>query len=463
MRGSTGEQNVKIIDNDNDNNILIKSSSDKSLKHYYSLSRVNAMHKLPSPLKLSLIKGLCFLDSHIIFFSLLKFFLGFIFLVLPLMSIIAIVYTDYNDKNKYYFFPFFVSTSVFICSLLIFVVIKLNDSCRMFGILNLSYERIYNFKIFKFILMGFFLLWILFFGEDFIIDYNLLKEKVAQSKDKEISSKIFNEGTFIIRLLFIFLFWDLEKDDNNEYIHKNIGYFEYEESFFKDFHKAFNKLLIPIITFCFCGILKIIFIKTKRGIIYLLLYSVTIFISFYIFFDDVAKDILDKKSKDETEEYFKDSKNKYFEIVPITIIALLLIILNTKICIVDLIYKKYYSYGNKSKNNFVVFLVLASYLLNTFGYLVFLFILYNMFLKKIEPSFTIETFNLYWIMTYLSILLIFIGYAFPFGHYYFRLLYHSTAFGYFDHEIKNKFYINPSGSLSKSFEYINKKKRDKNF
>ena len=107
------------------------------------------------------------------------------------------------------FFPYFVSICLINSSLLIYVIIKLNDSCRMFGILTLSYERIYNFKIIKFIFTNLFILWFLFLLENFVIDYNLLKEKVAQSRNREIFSRIFNEGTYSLRLLFIFLFWDL--------------------------------------------------------------------------------------------------------------------------------------------------------------------------------------------------------------------------------------------------------------
>ena len=51
--------------------------------------------------------------------------------------------------------------------------------------------------------------------------------------------------------------------------------------------------------------------------------------------------------------------------------------LNFKICVIDLVHNKYYSYIDKSRNNFVVFLVLASFILNTLGYLLFLFVLFN--------------------------------------------------------------------------------------
>ena len=127
-------------------------------------------------------------------------------------------------------------------------------------------------------------------------------------------------------------------------------------------------------------------------------------------------------------------------------------------------HKKYYSYRNKSKNNFVAFLVICSYILNTSGFLLFMYILYNLFFMEITPNFSIKDFNLYWFLIYLSLLLIFTGYAFPFGHYYFKLLYHSTAFDCFDHYIKNNFYINSSGNLKKgSGKNYQRKKKDKSY
>ena len=64
----------------------------------------------------------------------------------------------------------------------------------------------------------------LFLCEEFVINFNLLREKVAQSNNWESSSKLFNEGTYSIRLLFILLLWDTEKDKDGEYNHKSIGY-----------------------------------------------------------------------------------------------------------------------------------------------------------------------------------------------------------------------------------------------
>ena len=114
----------------------------------------------------------------------------------------------------------------------IILVIKLDNAFRNYGIIIVSWEIIYLFKIFKVISIGLFILWFLFLCEEFVINFNLLKEKVEQSNNMETSSKLFTEGTYSIRLLFILLLWDTEKNDKEVYNHEKIGYFEYEGTFF---------------------------------------------------------------------------------------------------------------------------------------------------------------------------------------------------------------------------------------
>ena len=463
-RNSDATDKIIKIDEERDN--LISTPLSKLKKNINSLiDRSLTNPKFYPKLNISLIKGIFFLDNHIKFFTLIKFLSGFILLIVPLIFIIFIVYLETSLKNYYIFFPYFISVSLLTSFLLIFLVMKLNESCRMYGILTLSYERISNLKIAKFIVSNFFLLWLLFVFEDFVFNFNLLKEKVAQSSTKEVSYKLFNEGTYTMRLLFIFLFWDLEKNDKNEYIYNKIGYFEYEEHFFFEFQETVNKLFIPIIAFCFFGILKIILIKTKLGIFYFILYIVTLLESLYFLFYDMTKDYISKddKDKDFEQEYFKNNNEKYLELIPITIIVILLVILNTKACIINLLHNKYYSYIDKKKDNFAIFFVLSSYFLNTVGYLLFLYTLYNLFFIKINPEFTIEKYNNFWIIIYTSLILIFIGYSFPFGHYIFKLIYHSTEFQYFEHLIKNEFYISSSGNLRKNTDFQKRKDKDKSF
>ena len=444
------------------------STTTDHIKKNHTLNRYFVNHKNTSSFKLKLIKDINFMEKNIKTFTFLKFLLCFILLIIYLIIIIFFIFYDYSDKSKYIFLPCFLSISLIMGSLLIILVIKLGDACRTYGIFIVSWERIYMFKILNLIVINLFFLWFLFLCEEFVINFNLLKEKVAQSNSREISSKIFNEGTYMIRLLFILLLWDTEKNKNGVYNHEKIGYFEYEETFFSDFHDSLKQLLVPIICLCFFYLVKLIFIKTKRGIIYGILFIVALFECFYfLLYYPSSKDDLKRKTNngllsDENEQYFKNSKIKYFEIIPLNIIILKLILLNFKRCIIDLKHKKFYSYNNKEKNNFIFYTVIISFIFNTLGYLLFLLLLYLMYFSTINEDLSIKTYNNYWYIIFISFGLILIGYSFPFGNYCFKLMYYPTAYETFDHLLKNEFYINCSGNLRKSFYYFQKKEKEKN-
>ena len=442
------------------------STTDDNIKKYHNLNRYFVNHKNTSDFKLKLVKDIHFMEKRTKTFTFLKFLLGFILLAVPLFIIIYFIISDYTIMSQYIFFPYFLSLSLLMGSFLIILVIKIGDACRNYGILIVSWERIYIFKIIRLIVTCLFILWLLFLCEEFIINFNLLREKVAQSNTKENSSKLFNEGTYSIRLLFILLLWDTEKNEKGEYNHPKAGFFEYEGTFFNDFHNSLSKLLVPIICLCFFYLIKIFFIKTKREIIYCILCIVTLFKCFYFLINKPSKEENikiqnDNKVEELEEEYFKNNKGKYCEIIPMTIIILILIVLNVKRCIIDLIHKKYYSYHTKKKNNCVFYIIIFSFILNTLGYLFFLLLLYMMYFIKITEELKIQAYQKSWGMIYISFSLILIGYSFPFGDYCFKLMYYPTAYEAYDHILKNKFYINCSGNLRKSFNYYQKKEKEK--
>ena len=470
---SSNKENIftNLIENDKSKNEL--STTNDHIKKIHTLNRYFVNHKNTSSFKLKLLRDINYMKKKIKIFTLLKFLLGFTLLTIPLLIIIYFIHFDYTDRSQYIFFPYFLSLSIIMGSLTIILVIKLGDACRNYGIIIVSWERIYLFKIFKVISIGLFILWFLFLCEEFVINFNLLKEKVAQSNNRETSSKLFTEGTYSIRLLFILLLWDTEKNDKEVYNHEKIGYFEYEGTFFIDFHDSLCKLLHPIICACFFYLVKIFFIKTKREIIYSILLLVTLFKCFYFIFTNPSEEdnsnneinlSNNKFSEEENddEEYFKNSNWKYFEIIPFTIIILILIILNFKRCIIDLIHKKYYPFHNRKKNNFIFYFVIISFVFNTLGYLLFLTFLYFLYFGTINSDLSIDKFNKWWIIIYTSFVLILTGYSFPFGNYCFKLVYYPIAYETYDHLLKNNFYINCSGNLRKNFNNYQRKEKEKN-
>ena len=91
MKESLNNENVKSIDNGEENYNLLISSQEQSLKHYYSLNRHSTMKKFPSSLKLNLLKGIYYLDNHIKFFSFLKLFFWIYF-----FSLAFVIYNLYS-------------------------------------------------------------------------------------------------------------------------------------------------------------------------------------------------------------------------------------------------------------------------------------------------------------------------------------------------------------------------------
>ena len=227
---------INKINNDINNNIneeedlLIKEKDEDNYEDLFIEGKSTTF-------KLNLAKQFIYLDEHYILATLLKFFFGIITLFLPLILIIIFSLIEFPEKNDYIFFPCFLSLSLILASLLILLVIKIGEGCQINGLLIYSWERKNIFQIINSIIFGFFLLWFLFISENFINWFNLLKEKVAQSNSDSSSSQLFNKGSYTERILFILYFWDLEKDNNGEYIHKKLEYFEYEDSVFSEFHE----------------------------------------------------------------------------------------------------------------------------------------------------------------------------------------------------------------------------------
>ena len=406
-------------------------------------------NKLNTPLKFQLISNLDFIDHHFVFFTFIKYLTGFIFLVVPFLFIIGFITSDYDQKYKYMVLPYFLTIGTLMSSLIILLVIKLTDSCRASGILIPTWERINVYRILRMIGIILIILWNLFLFESFIMNFNVLKEKVAQSHTKQTLSKIFDRGTYAIRIFFILLLWDREKNPiTGEYVYEKIGYFEYEGTFFEDFQQALSNLLIPIIALCILTFIKIFFIKTKNGLSYFCLSLIIMINSFiFIYYPTTNEDEINKKNIPENTSYFTNTSIKYIEIVCDFLIILLMLYLSGKIFIINLLKKKYYPYRTKKKIKSIFILVILAFSINVLGYLVFLTLLLMLYFSEINENMSIYRYNLYWILAYISVTLILTGYALPFGNLCLNLIYYPTAYEIYEHELKNDCYKKCSNNL----------------
>ena len=431
LRNVINKINADINNNINEEEDLLLKEKDED--NYEDLF----IEDIPTTFKLNLAKQFIYLDEHYIITTLLKLIFGIITIYLPLLFIILLSVWDFSEKNSYIFFPCFVSLSIILASLLILLVIKIGEGCQINGLLIYTWERKNIFRIINTIIHGIFLLWLLFVSENFIELFNLLKEKVAQSMN-DASSQVFNKGSYTERILFILFFWDLEKDEYGQYIHKQLEYFEYEDSVFSEFHKYIKKLFMPLVFLGFYNLFKLVFLKQKNQVLSFIINLILVIISFFIMFFPI-KDETSSKTK---FNYFSNVDCKYIELVSYLLIIFILVI-KSFFAHLKLIKKKYIS--RKTKNNkFMSLISIFSFLGNLSGYGLLISVIIFLTFDKIDQNFSIEKYQKYWNMIYMSGCLILIGYAFIFGHYFFNLIYYPVAYEISPHDLKNKFYVNSS-------------------
>ena len=440
--------------NDINNNIneeddlLIKDKDEDNYEDLFIEGKTNAF-------KLSMAKQFIYFDEHYIFTIFFKLIFGILFIFIPFLLIIIFSLEDFSEKNNYIFFPCFISLSIILGSLLVLLVIKIDEACQINGLLIFTWERKNIFKIINSILNCLFLLWFLFISENFIKWFNLLKEKVAQS-NLASSPQLFNKGSYTQRILFILFFWDLEKDTDGEYIHKKLEFFEYEDSVFEEFHENIKSIFTPIILLGFYNLFKFIFIKDNKRVLYflmsflmsLIIISISFFIMFFPYKDD------NKDSQTDTESYFSNDDCKYFEFISYILIIFLLII-KSFFMHLKLIKKRYISFKKIKRNKTITIISIILFLINLSGYALLISTIIFLAFDKIDQNLSIEKFEEYWNLIFMSLALILFGYSFIFGNYIFNLIYYPIAYEISPHDLKNSFYKNNSGTIieTKKFKF----------
>ena len=435
-----------INSNPEEDDLLIKEKDD-DLEDLFIEGKSNQF-------KINLTKAFMYLDEHYILTAFIKLAFGLIFLFLPLLLILIMSFLDISSKTKYnyIFFPCFISLNVILATLFILLIVKIGEACQLNGFLIYTWERKNIFRIINSLLNGAILIWFLFYLENFYKWFNLLKEKVAQTNSSD-SSNIFNRGTYTERILFILCFWDLEKDSQNKYIHNKLNYFEYEDSVFDEFHDYLYTLLIPIVIFGCINLFKLIFWKYRKMLLSLVFYILLIFISFFIMFYSNKKD--NKNKSDERKQYFTNINCKYIELVTYFLIILILII-KSFMMYFKLIQKKYIS-RKKDNNKLITIISILSFLINFSGYALLTSDIAFLCFDTIDENLPIEQYDKYWNLLYLSLGMILLGYVFILGHIFFNLVFYPVGYEISPHDIKNSFYVKSSGTIIETKENMNPK------
>ena len=366
---------------------------------------------------------------------------------IPFICMIIFNEINFSEKNNFFFLRYFISICIIVGSLMILLVIKLGEGCQMYGIIIYSWERKNLFRIIESIIKGLHFLWFFFMCEKFIKAYNLLKEKIAQTTTKESSNRLFNRGAYTLRILFILLFWDSEKNNEGKYIHEYLEYFEYEESVFSEFHSYILSLLIPILFLSFYNLFKIIFFKDGKQILFFILSLLIIFQSFFIIFYSI-----DKNDDASNENYFSNTNCKFIELIVYLFIILILMYWSFNQHILKLLRKKYFPKKSIEKKNIIIAILFASFLINIIGYILIIVLLFSFTFDDINENLKINSYFYYWFILDLSLSFIFIGYSFIFGHYFYNLIYYPISYEITPHYLKNDFYTKCPGKIIETEE-----------
>ena len=300
--------------------------------------------------------------------------------------------------------------------------------------------------------MGYFYFGFYFGLRNFYKWFNLLKEKVTQTNTSD-TAQFFYRGTYTERILFILCFWDHEKDSNGEYIHKKLDFFEYETSVFDEFHSYLYTLLIPIVVFGFINLFKLIFLKYREMLFSLIFYILIVFISFFIMF--YSNKVNDTNKNDGKIKYFDNINCKYIELVTYILIILILIV-KSFMMYYKLIKKKYIS-QKKDTNKFMTIISLISFLISFSGYALLTSDIAFMCFDDINQNLPIEKYRKYWNLLYISLGMILFGYIFILGHTFFDLVFYPVAYEITPHDRKKKFYVKSSGTIIETKENMNPK------
>ena len=445
------EMKLKNIINEsnetNDEEFIIEDSNDQINNKEKFLGKVLIEGKVNN-FKLRLIKQFIYLEEHYILNAFFKLICGIVILFLPFICIIIFNSINFSDKNKYIFFPYFLSLSSMLGALTILLVIKIGESCQMYGIIIYTWERKNIFKIINSIIIGLFLLWIFFIFENFSKSYNLLSEKVGQTSTQEFSTKLFNKGSFTLRILFILFFWDTGKDQYGKYIHKVLEYFEYEDSVLSEFNSYIQLLNIPILLLSLYILFKIIFFKNRKQFLFLLLNILITFQSFYLIVYPIKN-----KDNPSNGEYFSNSNCKYVELIIYLSIIFLLIFISFKEYIIKFNRRNYFTKKENDKNYLIVIvIIIGSFAINIIGYILAIVLLFIVVYDKINENLKIQRYHLYWAFIYLILSFILFGYSFIFGHFCYNLIFYPISYEILPHPIKNEFYTKCSEKLIESMD-----------
>ena len=409
----------------------------------------NEIQKDFTNFKFLLIKQLYFLDQHPTFFAIIKLIFGILFIVIPTILLICFYYIDNYNKLKYMLLPLFISFSLYGGFILLFFVFRLGDNCETNGIFIFWWERKNLFRLLNNFIISIILIFCLRQIEFFFVNYNLLKEKVSQKNEKQ-NSIVFDNGSFLLRVLFIFSFWD--------YKYKKLGYFFFDNTFLKSFRNYIKNIFVILLILCFYFILQIIFYRQKQIILLSILNLLIIYECIYFNTYKISE-------TNNTEGKYFQCKFilKLIEVIPIIFILLILSYFGYKQTIFKLKKGKFFSFTYSKENKIIIIFTVVSFLLIIISYLIIIIVFIAIMFINFNEKLSYKSCKFCWFLLGISFIFLCFGYSFVFGHYFFNLISQPIAFEFFPYYLigKEKNYIKLKKRKSKK-KKKNKKKEKNN-
>ena len=422
---------MKVFLEEEDNQ-LIESNDDDNINN----NEPSFIDDYDSKFRNILINNMLFFTTHYIFFSIIKLIIGIIFILVPFIFFLILLI---KDKNNYLILGFIISFSVSSGILILLLVFKLGENINIYGIMLCSWERINVFKIFDYIIIFTFDIILFSFIENFTIQLPILKETVSQliNIEGEINIKFLNQGSFLFRILFILLYWDTHKDEQNNFTQKEIGYFQFDTSF-SDIRNNFKNTIILIIFIYSYLLITSIFFKLKKCWYYIIISICGLYECFYFIFYPINNEELNNN-------YFeKNLLLLFIEIFPLFIMIFTYICLGFKNTIGKLRKNGFNLNKLMKKDKYTKMIVFSSFICLTLGYLGIIGILIYLLSVEIDAKYSINNYLRLIIFIKIFIFLLCLGYSFLYGHKIMDLIFHPIAFEIFQYPKKNNFIKNCS-------------------
>lgn len=207
-------------------------------------------------------------------------------------------------------------------------------------------------------------------SEQFCLEFPIFQGNIAQMDKKEFTARELVQGSFIFRVFFLNFFWDPH--------HSQLGYFDLTKNFLKEFRNNLNLFNLSILATTIYYLIKVIFVKSKNTIVYIVICIIIIYEWLLFMFYPIEDDF------NYSNGGFFIKHSKYFELIPFIFVINGLIWIAFKVHILALIRKKLYSYKSRKKDKSTIAIAITSFIIILIGLSIVMYVICYMLFITIE-------------------------------------------------------------------------------